>query len=121
MIPDFPAPVLISIDYREDRVWAEGRRFNSVGVLRVPFCSIPAGRPFRPVPFAGEALMARGRAGQETSRVAVSHRGRRAVSRGADLPGEHVHDGIRRFSSLDIRFHLITPAEFEELAERYLN
>ncbi len=39
---------------------------------------------------------------------------------GPDLPGEHLHENIRRFSSLDIRFHLITPAEFEELAERYL-
>jgi bacteriophage N4 adsorption protein B len=39
---------------------------------------------------------------------------------GPDLPGEDVHKDIRRFSSLDIRFHLVTPAEFEELADRYL-
>ncbi len=39
---------------------------------------------------------------------------------GPDLPGEDVHKDIRRFSSLDIRFHLVTPAEFAELADRYL-
>jgi hypothetical protein len=39
---------------------------------------------------------------------------------GTDLPGEDVHKDIRRFSSLDIRFHLVTPAEFAELADRYL-
>ena len=27
---------------------------------------------------------------------------------------------IRRFSSLEIRFHLVTPTEFEELAGPYL-
>jgi type IV pilus assembly protein PilB len=40
---------------------------------------------------------------------------------GPDLPGDAAHEDIRRFSSLDIRFHLVTPAEFEELADRYLS
>jgi adsorption protein B len=39
---------------------------------------------------------------------------------GSELPGEHMHRGIRHFSSLEIRFHLVTPTEFEELAEAYL-
>ena len=39
---------------------------------------------------------------------------------GADLPGEAMQKDIRRFSSLEIRFHLVTPAQFEELACEYL-
>lgn len=39
---------------------------------------------------------------------------------GSDLPGEEMRKDIGRFSSLDIRFQLITPTEFEELADRYL-
>jgi hypothetical protein len=39
---------------------------------------------------------------------------------GSELPGEHMHTHIRHFSSLEIRFHLVTPTEFEELAEAYL-
>jgi hypothetical protein len=31
-----------------------------------------------------------------------------------------MHDDLRKFSSLEIRFHLVTPSEFEELAEEYL-
>jgi hypothetical protein len=31
-----------------------------------------------------------------------------------------MNDELRKFSSLEIRFHLITPAEFEELAREYL-
>jgi adsorption protein B len=39
---------------------------------------------------------------------------------GAEVPGEEMHRDIRQFSSLEVRFHLITPTEFEELAELYL-
>ena len=40
---------------------------------------------------------------------------------GSELPGEHMQSDIRNFSSLEIRFHLVTPTEFEELAEAYLS
>ena len=39
---------------------------------------------------------------------------------GAELPVEEMSADIRRFSSLEIRFQLVTPAEFEELAAEYL-
>jgi adsorption protein B len=39
---------------------------------------------------------------------------------GSELPVEQMHRDIRHFSSLEIRFHLVTPTEFEELAEAYL-
>lgn len=39
---------------------------------------------------------------------------------GAELPDEEMQKDIRRFSSLEIRFHLVTPSEFEELAQQYL-
>jgi hypothetical protein len=39
---------------------------------------------------------------------------------GSELPGEQMHRDIGRFSSLEIRFHLVTPTEFEELAQAYL-
>jgi adsorption protein B len=39
---------------------------------------------------------------------------------GSELPGEQMHRDVRRFSSLEIRFHLVTPTEFEELARAYL-
>jgi adsorption protein B len=39
---------------------------------------------------------------------------------GSDLPGEEMHKEIRQFSSLEVRFQLVTPTEFEELAEQYL-
>lgn len=39
---------------------------------------------------------------------------------GSDLPGEEMQKDIRRFSSLEIRFHLVTPADYEELAGQYL-
>ncbi len=39
---------------------------------------------------------------------------------GAELPGEAMQDDIRRFCSLEIRFRLITPGDFEELATEYL-
>jgi adsorption protein B len=39
---------------------------------------------------------------------------------GAELPGEEMQKDIRRFSSLEIRYHLVTPSEFEELVAQYL-
>lgn len=39
---------------------------------------------------------------------------------GSELPDEQMHRDIRNFSSLEIRFHLVTPTEFSELAEAYL-
>jgi hypothetical protein len=39
---------------------------------------------------------------------------------GSELPDEEMRRDIGRFSSLEIRFHLVTPTEFEELAEQYL-
>lgn len=39
---------------------------------------------------------------------------------GAELPGEAMQDEVRRFSSLEIRFRLVTPSEFEEMAAEYL-
>lgn len=38
---------------------------------------------------------------------------------GSEVPGEEMHKEIRRFISLEIRFHLVTPTDFEELARRY--
>ncbi|HKW97680.1 MAG TPA: glycosyl transferase family protein [Bryobacteraceae bacterium] len=39
---------------------------------------------------------------------------------GSELPSDQMHDDLRKFSSLEIRFHLVTPTEFEELAHEYL-
>jgi hypothetical protein len=39
---------------------------------------------------------------------------------GTDLPGDQMQKEIRQFSSLEIRFQLVTPTEFAELAEKYL-
>jgi hypothetical protein len=39
---------------------------------------------------------------------------------GSELPSDQMHDELRKFSSLEIRFHLVTPSEFEELALEYL-
>jgi hypothetical protein len=39
---------------------------------------------------------------------------------GSELPDEAMQSEIRRFSSLEIRFHLVTPADYEELAAEYL-
>jgi hypothetical protein len=39
---------------------------------------------------------------------------------GSELPSDAMHDELRKFSSLEIRFHLVTPTEFEELAHEYL-
>ncbi len=40
---------------------------------------------------------------------------------GAELPNDEMQQQIRQFSSLEIRFHLVTQTEFEELATQYLN
>jgi len=39
---------------------------------------------------------------------------------GTELPHEEMQRDIRQFSSLEVRFHLITPTEFDELAGQYL-
>ena len=39
---------------------------------------------------------------------------------GSELPDEAMHTELRQFSSLEIRFHLVTPADYEQLAEQYL-
>ena len=39
---------------------------------------------------------------------------------GPNLPDDAMQDEIRKFSSLEIRFQLVTPTEFEELAGQYL-
>ena len=39
---------------------------------------------------------------------------------GPDVPCDEMNADLRRFSSLEIRFHLVTPTEFEELAQEYL-
>jgi hypothetical protein len=39
---------------------------------------------------------------------------------GTDVPTDDMRRDLRRFSSLEIRFRLITPAEFETLAEQHL-
>ncbi len=40
---------------------------------------------------------------------------------GSELPGEEMQRVLRQFSSLDIRFQLVTPAQYEELAGEYLS
>jgi adsorption protein B len=39
---------------------------------------------------------------------------------GSELPCEGMQEDIRQFSSLELRFHLVTRVEFEELARQYL-
>ena len=39
---------------------------------------------------------------------------------GSELPGEQMQEEIRQFSSLEIRFQLVTPTDYAELANRYL-
>lgn len=39
---------------------------------------------------------------------------------GSELPDAAMRGELKKFSSLEIRFHLVTPVEFELLAERYL-
>ena len=40
---------------------------------------------------------------------------------GAEVPDETMHRDLRNFSTLEIRFHLVTPTEFDELAAAWLN
>jgi len=39
---------------------------------------------------------------------------------GPNLPNEEMETAIRRFSSFELRFHLVTPTDYEELARQYL-
>jgi len=39
---------------------------------------------------------------------------------GSEVPDEQMHSDIRNFTSLEIRFQLVTPSEFAELEEMYL-
>ena len=39
---------------------------------------------------------------------------------GPDAPSEEMHADLRRFSSLEIRFQLITPGNFESLVQEFL-
>jgi len=39
---------------------------------------------------------------------------------GTEPPTEEMHDELRTFSSMEIRFQLVTPTEYEELSEEYL-
>ena len=39
---------------------------------------------------------------------------------GSELPDDAMHAEIKQFSSLEIRFHLVTPTDYEELAGQYL-
>ena len=39
---------------------------------------------------------------------------------GSEIPGDEMTKAIRRFSSLEIRFQLVTPTDYEELAALYL-
>ena len=40
---------------------------------------------------------------------------------GSNLPDEEMQSDIARFSSLAMRFHLVTPTEYEELVRQYLD
>ncbi len=40
---------------------------------------------------------------------------------GSEIPNEQMQNAIRQFSSLTIRFRLVTPTDYEELAAKYLN
>jgi adsorption protein B len=39
---------------------------------------------------------------------------------GSEIPGDEMQSEIRQFSSLEIRFQLVTPTDYAELAARYL-
>ena len=39
---------------------------------------------------------------------------------GSEIPDDAMHGEIRKFSSLEIRFQLVTPSEYQELADQYL-
>ena len=40
---------------------------------------------------------------------------------GPELPSDEMTRELQRFSPLEVRFHLVTPTDFEELASQYLN
>jgi hypothetical protein len=39
---------------------------------------------------------------------------------GTDVPNGEMESAIRRFTSLELRFHLVTPTDYDELARQYL-
>jgi len=39
---------------------------------------------------------------------------------GPNMPSEQMNEDLRKFSSLEIRFHLVTPANFQELVNEFL-
>jgi hypothetical protein len=39
---------------------------------------------------------------------------------GSELPSDEMHRDLRKFSSLELRYHLVTPTELEELTHEYL-
>ncbi len=39
---------------------------------------------------------------------------------GPELPSDEMTQDLQRFSKMEVRFHLVTPTEFEELAQEYL-
>jgi hypothetical protein len=39
---------------------------------------------------------------------------------GPELPSDEMTRDLQRFSKMEVRFHLVTPTEFEELASEYL-
>jgi adsorption protein B len=40
---------------------------------------------------------------------------------GPELPSDEMTDELQRFSKMEVRFHLVTPTDFEELARVYLS
>jgi hypothetical protein len=38
----------------------------------------------------------------------------------AGIPPAEAHSDIRRFTTLELRYQIVTPADFEELAREYL-
>jgi type IV pilus assembly protein PilB len=39
---------------------------------------------------------------------------------GPDAPSQQMNEDLRKFSSLEIRFHLVTPANFQELVQEFM-
>jgi hypothetical protein len=39
---------------------------------------------------------------------------------GPDLPSQEMTQDLQRLSNMEVRFHLVTPTDFEELARAYL-
>jgi hypothetical protein len=40
---------------------------------------------------------------------------------GPEIPGEEMSQALRSFTALELRFHLVTPAEYEALAGALLS